>query len=202
MNEDYSKIVEEQQTSLFKDSPIFNSMLQSFTKPYQTQQDKLLWLKDNILNVELATGYQLDFIGGIVGQSRLLVDFSTEPYFGFEGAYQAESFGTLSNPAVGGYWDSYSYTNVSGSRRLTDSEYIRVIKARIAYNNSHCSIDEFLSVVNFLNNTTNTSVSIDGHIIKLSAPYFSEIFTYFVSKIDTSQNILPVPVGKRLQLSE
>src|SRR5699024_2559112 len=98
------------------------------------QQQDFLWLSQNILNVDLAQGWHLDFIGNIVGQSRLLYDFNSEVYFGFEGAYKSETFGSKIDPTIGGFWNSRGYFDKASARKLNDDEYRRVIKARVIYN--------------------------------------------------------------------
>ena len=98
--------------SLFRESENLNKIIESIFSAYQSQQVDFLWLAENILDVDKATGWHLDFIGNIVGQDRFLLDFNTEPYFGFDKSYQSETFNV-------GYWNSRSYFNTSSSRRLS-----------------------------------------------------------------------------------
>ena len=192
-------------TSLFKDAPIFKGLIESVIAPYEELQDDLLWLVDNLLNIDEATGSHLDLIGNLpqVGQPRLLLDFNAEAYFGFDGAYKAETFGTISDPDVGGYWNSYGYLNTATSRRLNDDEYRRIIKARIIKNNTNCCINDLVEVVNLLTNNSSAVVSKpENRLLKLQVNDEQGFLAYFVDRIDLSDNILPLALGVRLELIE
>lgn len=197
----YSEQAIERVTSVFRESPIFQGVLLALLKPLDNLQDDLLYLSKNLLNVDVAEKYQLDFIGSLIGQPRVLVDFNTEPYYGFEGAYQAETLSSISNPSVGGYWNSYSYTNVATSRRLTDDEYRRVIKARIITNNTNCSTDDLLSVLNLLTGNTRTSITrVSNRVLKARITDPSGLGAYFLSRYDRDNSIIPIAFGVRIDL--
>ena len=69
-----------------------------------------------------AVGVQLDILGEIVGQPRVLIDATTTPYFGFQGAPNAQSFGDINDPTVGGRFRSVD-EQATGYRTLSDEEY-------------------------------------------------------------------------------
>ena len=138
----------------------------------------------------------LDFIGNIVGQDRFLLDFNTEPYFGFDKSYQSETFNV-------GYWNSRSYFNTSSSRRLNDDEYRRLIKARVIYNSSTCTTDELLEVINLITDRTDNRIQVKSHgVIEISSQDTTGILAYFVEKPEGFDNILPVVAGVRIQFAE
>lgn len=198
---DYDEVALSRVTSVFKESPIFQAVLLSLLQPLESLQDDMMYLANNMLNIDEAKDYHLDFIGSLVGQKRLLVDFNTEPYFGFEGAYQAETLGTIDNPDVGGYWNSYSYTNVATARRLNDEEYRRVIKARIIMNNTNCSVDDLVQVLNLVTGNQGSTVNRVSHrVLKVRISDPSGLGAYFLSRTDRDDNIIPVALGVRIDL--
>jgi hypothetical protein len=142
-------------------------------------------------------------IGGIVGQPRFLSDFNTEPYFGYEGSYQSKSFGSPTDPSVGGYWNSRSYFNTSTARQLTDSEYRRLIKARAIYNQSNCTANDLLEVVNLVTDSENNTIQILRHgLIQITTDDTTGILSYFVDRLYLEDNLLPVAAGVRVGLEE
>ena len=182
--------------SLFRESENLNKIIESIFSAYQSQQVDFLWLAENILDIDKATGWHLDFIGNIVGQDRFLLDFNTEPYFGFDKSYQSETFNV-------GYWNSRSYFNTSSSRRLNDDEYRRLIKARAIYNSSTCTTGELLEVINLITDRTDNRIQVKSHgVIEISSQDTTGILAYFVEKPEGFDNILPVVAGVRIQFSE
>jgi hypothetical protein len=160
-----------------------------------------LWLIDNILNLEIAEKYHLDFIGQLVGQDRFLVNFNQEKYFGFLGSYQSETLGTLSDASVGGYWNSVDNFISSSARRLNDEEYKRIIKARIIYNNSNCLMNDLVNVVNLITNRTDNRISLVKHgQLAIKSNDESGLLTYFFDRLELEDNILPITYGVSVSL--
>lgn len=199
---DYLSEYYQLQPSLFRESDNLHRLFQAIFEVYGNQQDDLLWLSQNILNIDLAEKWQLDFIGNIVGQPRFLSDFNTEPYFGFEGSYQSKSFGSSLDPSVGGYWNSRSYFNTATSRRLNDEEYRRTIKARVIYNQSNCTANDLLEVINLITNSKNNTVQMMEHgLIRIKSDDSTGILSYFVDRLPLMDNILPIAAGVRVELN-
>ena len=198
---DYLSDYYELEPSLFRESDNLHKLFQSIFSVYHEQQIDLLWFSENMLNIDAAENFHLDFIGKLVGQDRFLVGFNAETYFGFEGAYKSDTFGLSGAPYVGGYWNSRSYFNAATARRLSDDEYRRVIKARIISNHSNCSPNDLLEVINLITNRTdNTTQTIQHGIITVKSKDKTGLLSYFVDNIDTKANILPVAAGVRLNL--
>ena len=187
--------------SLFVESENLKKIIEVILNQYQIDQEKYLWLIDNILNLEIAEKYHLDFIGQLVGQDRFLVNFNQEKYFGFLGSYQSETLGTLSDESVGGYWNSVDNFISSSARRLNDEEYKRIIKARIVYNNSNCLMNDLVSVVNLITSRTDNRISLVKHgqlVIKSNDE--SGLLTYFFDRLELEDNILPITYGVSVSL--
>jgi hypothetical protein len=200
---DYNLDNTEIQPSLYYESENWNNLLASIFKPYQEQQEDFIWLSQNILNIDVAERWHLDFIGNIVGQDRFLVDFNVEPYFGFLNSYNSETFGTITNPNVGGIWKSRSGFDTSSARRLNDDEYRRVIKARTIFNASSCNTNDLVEIINLITDNDTAKVQTMYHgLIRISATDTTGLLAYFVDHVNLEDNILPIPAGVRVELSE
>ena len=200
---DYLADYYELEPSLFRESDNLHKLFQSIFSVYHEQQIDLLWFADNILNIDTAENFHLDFIGKLVGQDRFLVGFNAETYFGFEGAYKSDTFGSSLDPEVGGYWNSRSYFNAATARRLSDDEYRRIIKARIISNHSDCSPNDLLEVINLITNRTdNTTQTVQHGIITVKSKDNTGILSYFVDRLLNDDNILPIAAGVKIGLEE
>lgn len=198
---DYQQDYYQLQPSLFRESENLHLLLQAIHDVFDLQQLDFLWLSENLLNIDVAEKSHLDFIGSIVGQSRFLIGFDSDTFFGFEGAYKSDTFGALGAPYIGGVWNSRSYFNVGASRRLSDEEYRRIIKARVVYNNSNCSANDLLEVINLITGVEGNSTQIRQHgLIRIISLDKSGILSYFIGKMDSIDNILPVAAGVRVVL--
>ena len=187
--------------SLFVESENLKKVIEVILNQYQIDQEKYLWLIDNILNLDIAEKYHLDFIGQLVGQDRFLVNFNQEEYFGFLGSYQSETLGTLSDESIGGYWNSVDNFTSSSARRLNDEEYKRIVKARIIYNNSNCLMNDLVNVVNLITNRTDNRISLVKHgQLVIQSNDESGLLTYFFDRLELEDNILPITYGVSVSL--
>lgn len=95
---------------------------ESFAETYRLQE---------VLNIETATGHQLDLVGKHVGQSRVINGYQLRKFFGFRGSAHALSFSR--GGQGGGEW--YRKRDpMSDSVRLSDEDYRFLIKCRILKN--------------------------------------------------------------------
>ena len=203
LNRDYFKQHLELQPSIFRESENLGLLFESIYDVLMTQQDDFKWFSENILNIDIAEKSHLDLIGGLVGQNRFLVDFNVEKYFGFKYSYNSDTFGDSSDPSVGGYWNSRSNFNKSTARRLNDDEYRRLIKARVIYNQSMCTTNDIVEVINLITNRTDNNVQRFGHgLIKITSKDETGLLAYFIDRLNSVDNIIPVASGVQVQLVE
>lgn len=99
--------------------------------------------------LDTAEGVQLDIIGAIVGQGRTFIDAEIFEYFGFHNNAQANSFGTLTDSAIGGRF-RYIGEPIIGLRQLSDEEYRVFIKARIARNMTSSTPENIIDQVKYI----------------------------------------------------
>lgn len=200
----YQPIAVKNSTSILKNSPVAMGILNSITEVLNKQQDDLIWLTRNMLNLDVAEKWHLDFIGGLVGQERVLASFDTGVFFGFEGAYQSGTFGDANNPDTGAVWFNGNSYNASTSKILNDEQYLRIIKARIIKNNSlYCSINDLIEVINLITGSSNNSVYLvkHGHL-QARIDDKDGLLAYFLSRQYNNDNILPIPLGVRFEIVE
>ena len=189
------------QPSIFRESTNLNLILEIIYNTLMIQQEEFLWLSENILNIDIAEKSHLDLIGSIVGQKRFLVDFNIDKYFGFDRSYNSETFGDSDDATVGGYWNSRSNFNKSTARRLNDEEYRRIIKARIIYNSSTCITNDVVEVINLITGTNDNRVQRDGHgLLKVSSRDSTGFLAYFIDRVNTTSNIIPIASGVQIQI--
>lgn len=95
---------------------------QGFVDLYQLQ---------DVLNIETATGHQLDLVGKHVGQGRIINGYQLRKFFGFRGSPHALGFSR--GKSGGGQW--YRRRDpLADSVRLSDEDYRFLIKCRILKN--------------------------------------------------------------------
>lgn len=106
-----------------------------------------LYHLQNVLNIDQATGHQLDLVGKHVGQFRVINGYQLRKFFGFRGSPHALSFGKQRNG--GGEW--YRKRDpLSDSVRLSDEDYRFLIKCRILKNYQTGTLDNIIEACHFI----------------------------------------------------
>jgi uncharacterized protein DUF2612 len=142
-------------------------------------------------NLNDAIGAQLDILGLWIGQSRVIAGVLVPGFFGFTDDPEAEPFGELSNPAIGGKWFNLGDT-ASGNTVLSDPDYLTVLKARIVRNQSNGTLSAIENALAFIFGVP-CSV-IDNGTLSLVIDVKGEI-TPTQQALLTSLDILPRPSG-------
>lgn len=148
VNEEFLNVARDRVTEQFKQKPVYDKYLQLLLSGkielQNTVQDTM-----QLRSIDSAVGAQLDVIGEIVGRPRGLVTSDLFYYFGFEGAAQAESFGSTTDPTVGGQWYSLN-APVGISREPSDDEYRLILKAKIIKNRTLARPEDIIEAYKFL----------------------------------------------------
>lgn len=147
---DYIAKAKERLIQQYKDKPKFNALLEGLADGSQLIEDEACNLFD-IYDIDTMAGHNLDVIGAIVGQSRVLVDADELAFFGFDGASSAQTFGDADDSSLGGRFRS-SEESTTGNVYLADPEYRLFIRARINKNYTQCTPEEIIAQVIFLIN--------------------------------------------------
>jgi hypothetical protein len=135
-------------TEQFKDKRVYDKYLQMLLSGKVELQNVI---KDTmqLRSIDTAVGAQLDVIGEIVGRPRGLVTSEIFTYFGFDGAMQADSFSSTTDPTVGGQWYSLN-APVGISREPSDDEYRLILKAKIIKNRTMARPEDVIAAYKFL----------------------------------------------------
>lgn len=191
-------------TGTFKEDEVFDAIVKTLVGYISESQDQEFTIIDQAFNIDKSSGRMLDLIGKVINQSRVLVSYNTEMKFGFYGHPLSESFGTVSDGSVGGYWDSLT-TNTQKFRIMDDTTYRKVLRARIASNVSGGNSNGLLSVINILTDTNNARVDNNqsGDAVLVVSDLGNgnlDLFRYFYTRIGSEDSILPIPLGVSLQV--
>ena len=174
--------------------PIFDNYITIVMDELQELQNLFKDLTQ-LRDLDNAVGAQLDIIGAIVNQPRLLVDFSLSPFFGFDGAANAQTFGTLANPSVGGVWKSV-IDKEGQDYLLDDDEYRFTIRARIAANLSNTTPQGVLDAVNYILQRTDTEIDEvqPAHVVITYYGTLTPLQEYFLRGLSSIGSIIPLPI--------
>ena len=99
--------------------------------------------------IHTAEGAQLDILGSIVGQPRLIVGGELFGYFGFAVNLESGPFGSVIDPSLGDRFRSNSEPT-TGNRELSDSEYRLFIRARISKNRTSSTPEDIIAQIKFV----------------------------------------------------
>lgn len=210
-NIDYLSVARTRTTEQFKleNAPVFDKYLQLLTVEMQNLEQVFQDLMQ-IRSLETAEGEQLDVIGRIVGQDRVLLSADIYNFFGFQGALNAGSYGNLTNPAIGAKW--WSLGRPLGGNVLLDDETYRIfIRAKILKNTTISTPEQFIQAINLIFGVSNTVVIENPNnnpataMVLFSQPMttFQKALLYYV---DTTSGypsrLIPKTVGVNLIFGE
>lgn len=131
-----------------------------------------------ILNIDEAEGFALDLVGRHVGISRVLNQAIAKEYFGFLGSISSLGFNQ---------GEFYRYgDSLSGSVRLTDSDYRFFIKAKIVKNYQDGTIGNIVDSVRQLFGANSNVVDNQDMTMNLlvNVKNINSLILYAVSKLD------------------
>lgn len=203
-HKDYEEEALGRVTSQFEDADVFKRYLVLLLSEYPNILTSLKELMQQ-RSIDTARGAQLDIIGDIVGQERVLSGADLLGFFGFEGALNADTFGSLGS-TLGGVF--YSLGDSLGTDvRLSDEQYRTLIKAKIFKNSSLATPEDLISTINRTFNTTNTHITYDSegramvHIDKVLSQFEKVMLSYTTDGGSHSIRLIPKPIGVSLEFT-
>lgn len=202
---DYLSEARERVTTQFVDKPVFDKYLQLLMKGQIEIQEALKQLMQ-MRSIDTAEGEQLDVIGRIVGQPRELLEADLWAYFGFQGAPNVESMGTVEDPTLGGLFYTLGKP-LGGNVFLDDETYRKFIKAKIFKNVTTSTPEEFLTVVSTIFNIPLSITSEgDGQAVllfgRLLTPFEKVLINYVSESQGFPSRLIPKTVGVRINYGE
>ena len=200
--EDYLVEARSRVTDQFKGKPAFDKYLDLLIRGSTELQSTLKDLQQ-LRSLDTAVGAQLDVLGAIVGQGRMLVNVDIFQFFGFDAVPNSLGFGTLGDPSVGGIF--YDANNPRfGNVELNDDLYRLLIKAKIAKNVTRATPEDVMRFANFIFSANGSTIQDEGGAAfllmvgrQLSATERS-LLTYVDKTSEYNSYLLPKPVGVRV----
>lgn len=165
-------------TEAFKEKDVFDRYLQLMIAELGNISESVREVLQ-LRGLDEAKGAQLDVIGRIVGQDRVLLQADLYEWFGMQGALNAQSFGDANDPAIGGLFYDFG-TPFGGNVELDDETYRKFIKAKIYKNTTSSTPEEFIEVVNVIFNTPKTYIYEDD----------AKFFVYFGRTLTNFERVL------------
>lgn len=148
MNIDHIELAESRIATQFKES----TNLISYIKALLYEANTLEQVIQDILDkrwIDTAEGVNLDIIGAIVGQPRIIIGAELFGYFGFAVNAESGPFGSSGDPSLGDRFRSRSEPT-NGNRELSDSEYRVWIRARISKNRTSSTPEDVINQIAFI----------------------------------------------------
>ena len=207
----YLDLARTRTTEQFKleNAPVFDAFLQLLTVEMQTLQKTFQDLMQ-LRSLDTATGEQLDVIGRIVGQDRVLLSADLYEFFGFQGALKAGSYGNLTDPTIGAKWWSLGKP-LGGNVQLDDDTYRTFIRAKILKNTTASTSEDFIKAINLIFGTESTLAIEDtstepATVMVLFNRHLSDFEKALLYYVDDSggypSRLIPKTVGVRLIFGE
>lgn len=157
VSEEFLNVARSRVTEQFKNKTVYDKYLKLLLSG-KIELQNVLQDTMQLRSLDTAVGAQLDVIGEIVGRPRGLVTSDVFYYFGFDGAAQAESFSSTTDPTVGGQW--YSLDAPRGiSREPSDDEYRLILKAKIIKNRTLARPEDVIAAYKFLFGASQVTVT-------------------------------------------
>lgn len=189
-------------TQQFVNKPVFDRYLQLLLSGYEDLQTAIQQTQQ-LRSVDSATGVQLDIIGDIVGRPRGLVFADIFEYFGFEGAPQAGTFGSLTDPTVGAIW-YYPGAPAGMGRVPTDDEYRLIIKAKILKNRTYSTPEDIIQAYKFLFGASGVVVEeLGGLVVRIGiGKILSNVERGLLFDLSGVESLLPKTIGVSYEYTE
>lgn len=200
----YLEVARSRTTEQFKteSAPIFDRYLQLLLGGKIELQEVFRQLMQE-RSIDTATGAQLDIIGNIVGQPREFIDTALLTYFAYLGYPEAESYGDLNNPSIGGFYKGLN-DPIAGNTLLNDEQYRLFIKAKIIKNSTNATPNQLLEFVNFVFGSNRNQLIEEGDaaytlMIGKELSTFEKVLLNYVSySSGYPSRFVPKPIGVRV----
>ena len=194
---DYLQSARDKYTMAFEDKPVFDKYIQLFVEEIKELQTAFKELKQ-LRTLEEAKGKQLDIIGDIVGQPRVLMNVDFLEFFGMEGNPRSNSMGSLFNNQGGIFFDLNN--RMQGSVTLDDETYRIMIRAKIAKNVTHATPEELMWYINYVFGTDSSFASESQAVVILLisenlTPQQTMLLSYVNRSGDYDVTLFPKPLG-------
>lgn len=210
IEEDYLEVARSRVTEQFKGKVVFDKYLQLLIAAQVEIQSVFKDLMQ-LRSLDTATGEQLNILGRIVGQDRVLLNSDLYNFFGFQGALKAGSMGTLEDPSVGSIFYSLG-APLGGNIELDDETYRLFIRAKILKNTTASTSEEFIRSINLIFGDSaviaieDESAEQSGNVTVLFNRHLSDFERSILLYVDSSSgypsSFIPKTIGVNVRYGE
>lgn len=200
--EQYLDVARARITDEFRGKPIMDKYLRLLIEGKNEIQDVMEDVM-TLRSLDTAVGVQLDVIGIIIGRPRGLVFSELFEYFGFQGATQGGSYGSVTDPSIGAPW--YSLGAPTGlSREPSDDEYRLLLKAKIIKNRTMSTPEDVIAAYKFLFGASQVTITeLTGARARIGiGKILSAVERGLLFGLGGVGNLLPKTVGVEYTYSE
>ena len=210
LEEDHLETARSRITEQFKGKEVLDKMLQLLIYA-QTELQSVFKDLMQLRSLDTATGEQLNILGRIVGQDRILLNSDLYNFFGFQGALKAGSMGTLTDATIGSKFYSLG-DPLGGNIELDDETYRLFIRAKILKNTTASTSEEFIRSVNLIFGENNviaiedTTAEQSGNVMVLFNRSLSDFERGLLNYVDNSSGyssgLIPKTIGVNVRYGE
>lgn len=198
---DYLKGAREKYTMAFEDKPVFDKYIQLILSEIEDLQAAFKDLKQ-LRTLEEAAGVQLDIIGNILGQPRVLLDVDFLEFFGMEGNPRSYRMGDLFSNTGGMFFDLNE--RMQGSVSLDDETYRIMLRAKVAKNSTRATPEEMMWYLNYVFGTSASFASESSAVVITLisdnlTPQQVMLLSYINRSGDYDITLFPKPIGVRME---
>jgi hypothetical protein len=193
---EYAEVALSRITQQYRDKPRFTSMVQQVCGLVQSNIEEPLSHYFTLYDIDTAEGSNLDVIGEIVGQDRQIISYANLTFFGFDGAPDSDTFGSVYDSGIGSRFLSVGEDNLtvpSATTILSDPEYRIFIRARILRNYSASTPEDIIESIRFIFGVD--QVEYTEGIMEISLISLSGSIDNNTLQLVQDADILPRPTG-------
>lgn len=187
-------------TDKFKDKPVFLAVFLSLISHFEEVYNVAAQFNSEF-TIDDATGNMLDMIGRLNGQDRLLYSFTDLPYFGFDGSFNGKTYGTTTDPDVGGVYRSKFDTLTKSFFITDDDDYRKLIKLRQLSTKSNTTYEDVYKLIAYAIDNKPFGVSVNDGVVTITVEEgLTELQEYLLKTIMWVDSFTPVPIGVKVVL--
>lgn len=188
-------------TTAFEGKPVFDKLIQLFAISLEESQDAIQYLKQD-RTLDRARGRDLDILGRILYQPRILVDVDFLEFFGMVGHPRSHEMGDLFTNSGGMFFDLNE--RLQGSVSLDDETYRMILRAKIAKNSTRATPEDLMWYLNFVFGTdatfaTESNAVVIALISENLTPQQVLLLSYVNREGTYDVTLFPKPIGVSIE---
>ncbi len=186
----------------YKNLPKLTALIEKLAQLVEDGLEKPCSKLLEILDIDIQEGRNLDVIGEIVGQPRVIATYADLVFFGLidEDLPDDPSFGSFGDETDAGvgarFYGSEDTTTIDAKKELEDPEYRLFIKARILKNYSTGTLGDFAAGLKILTGAEQVKID-ETAVMELTAGVLGTVDANMLAMLD-QYDILPRSSGVKV----